>query len=123
MTKRIASAFLPPLLVLYPLLLLLDDLEPGFVRSVVNPHVFLLAILGVGMLAGDASAARMTRRTMIALAIIGAVIGGVWVSWRVHAGALGAIAGLLTAVAIVGTVIALQPNSGAEAAPTARSHV
>lgn len=99
--RMVAQEALPVLLVLYPLLLLLDDLEPGFVRSVVNPHAFLLVLLLAGMLAGNESSARRSRRAVIAVATGAAIIGGVWIWWKLHTGTLGIVAGLLTAIAII----------------------
>ena len=98
--RAFANALLPVLLVLYPLLLLLDDVEPGFVRSVVNPHVFLIALLVAGVLASRDREEVPHPRNVVAAAIVAAVIGGAWVAWRLHAGALGIVVGLLAAIAI-----------------------
>ncbi|MFH1098939.1 MAG: hypothetical protein V1723_03395 [Candidatus Uhrbacteria bacterium] len=52
MTSRmVASELLSVLLFLYPLALIFDWLEPGFVRSVFNPHLLLLAIIAVAIIA------------------------------------------------------------------------
>ncbi|MDO8599539.1 MAG: hypothetical protein Q7S02_05510 [bacterium] len=109
----VAQETLPVLLVLYPLLLLLDDLEPGFVRSAVNPHAFLLVLLLAGMLAGNESSVRRSRRAPVAVAIGAAIIGGVWIWWKLHTGTLGIVAGLLTAIAITlcASSFAAEPDS------------
>ena len=102
----LAAALLPLLIILYPLLLLLDDLEPGFVRSVVNPHWFLVALIVVGMMAGHAVVpatredAGHTRSRLIAIACIAAAVVGLWVWWRLHAGMLGIVVALFSAIAV-----------------------
>ena len=109
--RMAAQEALPVLLVLYPLLLLLDGREPGFVRSVVNPHWFLLAMIVVGIVVGDGESAHSRRegeqlQLMFALAV--AIVTGFWVWWRIQAGMLGVIVALLTAAAIVGAAYALR---------------
>lgn len=110
----VAAALLPVLLILYPLLLLLDDLEPGFVRSVVNPHWFLLGLIVVGMIAGRAgpspsrSHSRWEGEKLRAVfTLAAAIVVGFWVWWRVGGGRLGVAVGLLTVVAVVGAAAAV----------------
>ncbi|MDO8463520.1 MAG: hypothetical protein Q7S96_04625 [bacterium] len=93
------------LLVLYPLLLLLDDLEPGFVRSVINPHAFLLALIAVAMIAPqDAThAAPSSAWAWLGGAFLAALVVGGWSFWTLGGGTLAAVVALLAAVA-VGTV-------------------
>ncbi|MBI4434291.1 hypothetical protein HY635_00505 [Candidatus Uhrbacteria bacterium] len=119
--RLVAQALLPVLLVLYPLLLLLDDLEPGFVRSVVNPHWFLVAMIVVGMIVGRANTSPSLRQAgapplapplregekktwPIVIVCVAAVVVGFWVWWRVGGGMLGMVVGILAAVAIVAVV-------------------
>ncbi|MDO8462781.1 MAG: hypothetical protein Q7S96_00705 [bacterium] len=112
----VARELLPVLLVLYPLLLLLDDLEPGFVRSVVNPHWFLVALIVVGIVAGrGASSPSRTPSTAVegeklraVLAIAVAVAVGFWVWWRLQAGMLGIVVALLAAIAVGAVVLAAR---------------
>ncbi|MDO8622078.1 MAG: hypothetical protein Q7R80_02510 [bacterium] len=118
---------LPSLLVLYPLLLLLDDLEPGFVRSVVNPHWFLVALITVGVIAGRAepSPSLALRRAgapplapplgegekrvwSVAIACMAAMMVGLWVWWRLQAGMLGGVVALLAAIAVGAVVLAAR---------------
>ncbi|MBI4449514.1 hypothetical protein HY634_00465 [Candidatus Uhrbacteria bacterium] len=122
--RFIAHETLPILLILYPLLLLLDDLEPGFVRSVVNPHWFLVAMIVVGMIAGKdeptpsrspsergGGSAPSSKREgekrvwPFAIACIAAVVVGVWVAWRLHAGTLGIVVASLAAIAVGAIVL------------------
>lgn len=109
MTVRlVAHEALPALLVLYPLMLLLDDLEPGFVRSVVNPHWFLVAMIVAGVIAGKNESSPSTtvegekegKRGFIVVACTTAVIVGLWIAWRLHAGALGIVVALFAAIAV-----------------------
>lgn len=106
-TGVVARELLPVLLLLYPLLLLLDDLEPGFVRSVVNPHWFLLAIIVVGMISGriepspSSSPSRWEgEKLRVILALVTAIIAGLWVWWRVGGGKIGVVVAVLAALAI-----------------------
>ncbi|MDO8425177.1 MAG: hypothetical protein Q7T01_01535 [bacterium] len=104
----LAGEALPVLLVLYPLLLLLDDLEPGFVRSVVNPHAFLLALIGVAMLAPKSAQPSVPSRMVVCWGIVAALAAGAWVWWQLGFGTLGAVMALLTTVAVASLALALR---------------
>ena len=127
MTARVlADELLPVLLVLSPLLLLLDDLEPGFVRAVVNPYWVLVALVVVGIIAGQrtstpspasgghasTSHGEGVRRGvgMTVLSLIAAILVGVWVWWRLIAGTLGVVVAVLTVVAIAAAMHAFPSD-------------
>ena len=108
--RVLTHELLPVFLVLYPLLLLLDDVEPGIVRSIFNPHWLLLAIVGLGTLSaqGDGVGQRSSIRSVVIIAILSAVIGGFWVWWKLHAGLLGMVVAVFAALAIVVVVVAMS---------------
>lgn len=111
--RTVVREALTPLLVLYPTLLLLDSIEPGFVRSVVNPHAFLLVLLVAGMLAGPGDAfPAMTARRGVAVAILTGVVGSAWVWWTIG-GRFGIPIAILAGVAITAAVLAVgDPEPG-----------
>lgn len=106
--RLIAHEAVPVLVVLYPLLLLLDDIEPGFVRSVVNPHAFLIALIAAAMLAPAASSsASPSRRAVFVGGVVTAGIVGGWMWWRLGGSAFAAFPALLVAIAIWATAWAI----------------
>lgn len=108
--SNVVAELLPVLLVLYPLLLLLDDLEPGFVRRAFNPHLLLPVLLVVGMLAGRGERDHVPSVLAVrGVAFAGAVLGGAWVWVRLRpAGTLAVVVALLAAVAIGAAVYAIS---------------
>ncbi|MBI4433307.1 hypothetical protein HY632_00890 [Candidatus Uhrbacteria bacterium] len=109
MARLLAREILPVLLILFPVLLMLDDVEPGFVRSVVNPYIGLPMLLLAAMLAAPETTPCAPSRTMrIVCGASAVLVGGGWVSWRVGGGVLGVLAGLLTGVAIAMSMVLMD---------------
>lgn len=101
----LASELLPVLLVLYPVLLLLDDGEPGFVRSVFNPHWCLLAIVAAATLAGNTGpASSWSRHALLAWSIGSGVVVGTWMWGKLGGGALAAVVAAIAATTIAAVV-------------------
>jgi len=99
--QLLASEAVLVFLVLYPALLLLDDLEPGFVRSVLNPHWFLLALIVAATVTGNTAPERVwSRRTTAAFGIGAAAVVGAWMWWRIGGGALGFVVAAVAAMAV-----------------------
>lgn len=108
------SELLPVLLVLYPLLLLADDAEPGFVRSVFNPHWFLLAIIVAAILSGNTeSGMPWSRRAVRAWSVGAGVVVGIWMWWKVGGGTLGMVVALVAATA-VGMIVLTTTDASQE---------
>ncbi|MFH1430588.1 MAG: hypothetical protein ABIG71_03650 [Candidatus Uhrbacteria bacterium] len=116
--RRVAATLLPVLVVLYPLFLILDDIEPGFVRSVFNPHWCLIALIVVGTLAGQQEVSHVTlpRWAARVLTLAASVMTALWMWWRLGGGMLGIAVACCVAVAIISTgYIVLTPtNEGAD---------
>ena len=92
------SELLLVLIVLYPALLILDDIEPGFVRSVVNPHIFLIVLIVTATLTPQDRRSRHVSKWLIAGI---ALLVGAWMHWRIGGGTMGATIALLSVLAVL----------------------
>jgi hypothetical protein len=110
--RTLATEALPALLVVYPAALILDDIEPGFVRSFVNPHAFLIALVLIAMLSVQDSSRIHIHQLVV---WVGALFIGLWMWWKLGGGALGLFAALLTLIVFVSTVGTTVPTGWSSA--------